>query len=117
VEVNSKDLLQTGWDEMGSVPNRLSAESHTEEFRAACEEVWQQNRLVVERGVVAKIATWYWNSCLFEGCKSVTTKLALGRSSVVAKIATCSKDVKCAYKNSSLLEIVWRQNWLLDRGM
>ena len=44
------------WHEMGSMPNRLSAESHTEEFRAACEEVWQQNLLVVERGVVAKIA-------------------------------------------------------------
>ena len=28
------------WDEMGSVPNRLGAESHTKEFRAACEEVW-----------------------------------------------------------------------------
>jgi hypothetical protein len=44
------------WDERGSVPNKLGAESHTDEFRAACEEVWQQNRLVVERGVVAKIA-------------------------------------------------------------
>ena len=44
------------WDEMGSVPNRLGAESHTDEFRAACEEVWQQNRLVVERGVVAELA-------------------------------------------------------------
>ncbi|KAH8751824.1 hypothetical protein BGZ57DRAFT_860746 [Hyaloscypha finlandica] len=35
----------------------------------------------------------------------------------VAKIAACSKDAKCACKNSSLLEIVWQQNWLLDRGM
>jgi hypothetical protein len=44
------------WDEVGSVPNRLGAESHTEEFRAACEEVWQQNRLVVERGVDRGVA-------------------------------------------------------------
>ena len=50
-------------------------------------------------------------------CKTGTAKLALGRSGVVAKIAACSKDAKCACKNSSLLEIVWQQNWLLDRGM
>ena len=39
------------------MPNRLGAESQAEEFRAACEEVWQEPaNLVVERGVVAKIA-------------------------------------------------------------
>jgi hypothetical protein len=32
----------------------------------------------IQRGgiVVAKIAAWYWNSCLFEGCKGVTAKPA-----------------------------------------
>ena len=64
------------WGEMGSVPNRLGAESHTEEFRAACEEVWYQNWLLVERGVIAKIAVWYRYSYLFEGCKSVMAELA-----------------------------------------
>jgi hypothetical protein len=53
------------WDEMGCVSNRLGAESHTEEFRAACKEVWQQNRLVVERGVDRGVAAemapcWKW---------------------------------------------------------
>jgi hypothetical protein len=48
----------------------------------------------------------------------------LGRCGVVAKIAACSKDAKCACKNSSLvihkrdgkisslLEVVWQHNWL-----
>jgi hypothetical protein len=43
-------------------------------------KVWLQNRLL-DRGVAAEMAPyWEWyrskNSCLFEGCKSVTAKLA-----------------------------------------
>jgi hypothetical protein len=40
------------------------------------EVVWYQNWLLVGKGIVAKIAAWYWNSCLFEGCKGVTAKPA-----------------------------------------
>lgn len=57
---------------------------------------------------------------MFKGCKCViveiatctkeyktrTVKLALSRTSIVVKIAACLKDIKCAYKNSSLLEII-----------
>jgi hypothetical protein len=50
--------------------------------------------------VIAEMAT-----CT-KGYRTGTIKLALGRTSVVAKIAAYSKDIKCAYKNSSLLEIV-----------
>ena len=41
-----------------------------------------------------------------KGYKTRTIKLALSRSSIVVKIATCLKDIKYTYKNSSLLEII-----------
>ena len=50
--------------------------------------------------MIAEMATYT------KGYKTRITKLALGRSSIVAKIATYLKDAKYAYKNSSLLEII-----------
>jgi hypothetical protein len=41
-----------------------------------------------------------------KGYKTRTTKLALGRSSIVVKITTYLKDTKYTYKNNSLLEII-----------